>query len=578
MRVAVTGAGRPARAGRSSRRWTTRRSPGLAGPIAWTARDFDLDAPDGHRALVDRDRPEVDRPLRRLDRRRRLRPRPRAGAAAQRRRDRRPRRGLRRGGHRPDRGLDERGLRRPPDRRPRLRAGRRAEPDQPLRREQAGRRAAAAGRVRRARRRRQLAIARTAWLFGPGQARLPEKILAAAERGRGRRRAAPRRRRRVGLPDLHRRRRRRDRRAARRRARSAGIHHLVNGLLATRARLGARRRRRAPGSTSSSRTSRLRPGRAPSTPPRWGVLEPTPLPSGEPLRPWPRRDGRLRADAAARLAASRRGRPAAREPRSGAVDPRRRPLRRRRSASATSAARSASCGGASRQPSTRPRSVPARPTPRSCRPTCRPRPPACCAGCTTTAGSWITGSSLRAGRSWRSSMSGRSSTGGPGHRRDARAGADDWVVIPTGVAHGFLALEPLELLYLVTNEYDGSDELGFAWDDPAVGVPWPVSRGHLTAGRSSRDAIRRTRRWRSSSRRLAGDFDQPLSGVPGGSAIPEIPRPRLDGFGPVPPFGAGLDLTGRDIIPDPCRNPPEVPSGQAPAGPWGHASSGPCRH
>jgi dTDP-4-dehydrorhamnose 3,5-epimerase len=52
-------------------------------------------------------------------------------------------------------------------------------------------------------------------------------------------------------------------------------------------------------------------------------------------------------------------------------------------------------------------------------------------------------------------------------------GADDWVVIPTGVAHGFLALEPLELLYLVTNEYDGSDELGFAWDDPAVGVPWP---------------------------------------------------------------------------------------------------------
>jgi dTDP-4-dehydrorhamnose 3,5-epimerase len=52
--------------------------------------------------------------------------------------------------------------------------------------------------------------------------------------------------------------------------------------------------------------------------------------------------------------------------------------------------------------------------------------------------------------------------------------ADDWVVIPIGVAHGFLALEPLSLLYLVTNEYDGSDELGFAWDDPAVGVPWPL--------------------------------------------------------------------------------------------------------
>jgi dTDP-4-dehydrorhamnose 3,5-epimerase len=51
---------------------------------------------------------------------------------------------------------------------------------------------------------------------------------------------------------------------------------------------------------------------------------------------------------------------------------------------------------------------------------------------------------------------------------------NDWVVIPAGVAHGFLALEPTRLLYLVTNEYDGSDELGFAWNDPAVAVPWPV--------------------------------------------------------------------------------------------------------
>jgi dTDP-4-dehydrorhamnose 3,5-epimerase len=56
-------------------------------------------------------------------------------------------------------------------------------------------------------------------------------------------------------------------------------------------------------------------------------------------------------------------------------------------------------------------------------------------------------------------------------------GETETVTIPTGVAHGFLALEALELLYLVTNEYDGSDELGFAWDDPAVGVDWPTVRG-----------------------------------------------------------------------------------------------------
>ena len=51
---------------------------------------------------------------------------------------------------------------------------------------------------------------------------------------------------------------------------------------------------------------------------------------------------------------------------------------------------------------------------------------------------------------------------------------DDWLAIPIGVAHGFLALEPLTLLYLVSAEYDGSDELGFAWDDPTASVPWPT--------------------------------------------------------------------------------------------------------
>ncbi len=51
--------------------------------------------------------------------------------------------------------------------------------------------------------------------------------------------------------------------------------------------------------------------------------------------------------------------------------------------------------------------------------------------------------------------------------------ADDRIVIPTGVAHGFLARTELTLLYMVTAEYDGSDEHGFAWDDPTAAVPWP---------------------------------------------------------------------------------------------------------
>ena len=63
---------------------------------------------------------------------------------------------------------------------------------------------------------------------------------------------------------------------------------------------------------------------------------------------------------------------------------------------------------------------------------------------------------------------------GPAIVETRELAVDEWVVIPAGVAHGFLAVEPLELIYLVTNEFDGVDELGFAWDDPAVAVPWPA--------------------------------------------------------------------------------------------------------
>lgn len=46
------------------------------------------------------------------------------------------------------------------------------------------------------------------------------------------------------------------------------------------------------------------------------------------------------------------------------------------------------------------------------------------------------------------------------------------VFIPTGVAHGFLALTDATLTYLVDNYYDGADEFGVAWDDPDLNLPW----------------------------------------------------------------------------------------------------------
>lgn len=129
-----------------------------------------------------------------------------------------------------------------------------------------------------------LGIARTAWLFGPPGRDFPHKILDAAARALTE--AQPLR---VvgdewGTPTY----------AADvadaivellAEDALAGIHHLVNDGLASRAtwaedvleRLGVGARvDHVPGTTWA---------RA-SVPPRWGVLAPTPLPSGEPMRSW----------------------------------------------------------------------------------------------------------------------------------------------------------------------------------------------------------------------------------------------------------------------------------------------------
>ena len=47
--------------------------------------------------------------------------------------------------------------------------------------------------------------------------------------------------------------------------------------------------------------------------------------------------------------------------------------------------------------------------------------------------------------------------------------------IPPGVAHGFATVEGFTMLYLVDREYDGDDEFGFAWNDPDLGIRWPVA-------------------------------------------------------------------------------------------------------
>ncbi len=80
------------------------------------------------------------------------------------------------------------------------------------------------------------------------------------------------------------------------------------------------------------------------------------------------------------------------------------------------------------------------------------------------------------GRAWVALVDARPLLDGSGDRpivETRELAADATVTIPAGVAHGFLALEQLSLVYLVTAEYDGTDELGFAWDDPLAGIRWP---------------------------------------------------------------------------------------------------------
>jgi len=49
--------------------------------------------------------------------------------------------------------------------------------------------------------------------------------------------------------------------------------------------------------------------------------------------------------------------------------------------------------------------------------------------------------------------------------------------IPPGFAHGFQALEETLFLYLVTKEYAPQYERCIAWNDPELGIPWPVKEG-----------------------------------------------------------------------------------------------------
>ena len=55
--------------------------------------------------------------------------------------------------------------------------------------------------------------------------------------------------------------------------------------------------------------------------------------------------------------------------------------------------------------------------------------------------------------------------------------AETWnqILVPIGFAHGFMTLEPdTEVIYKVSGYYAPDHDKGLLWNDPALGIAWPI--------------------------------------------------------------------------------------------------------
>jgi dTDP-4-dehydrorhamnose 3,5-epimerase len=61
------------------------------------------------------------------------------------------------------------------------------------------------------------------------------------------------------------------------------------------------------------------------------------------------------------------------------------------------------------------------------------------------------------------------------------------LLVPVGFAHGFVTLEPgTEVLYKVSAEYAPANDHGLAFDDPDLGIAWPLPAERLVLSEKDR--------------------------------------------------------------------------------------------
>ncbi len=63
------------------------------------------------------------------------------------------------------------------------------------------------------------------------------------------------------------------------------------------------------------------------------------------------------------------------------------------------------------------------------------------------------------------------------------------ILVPKGFAHGFVTLEPnTEFLYKVTNYYSKECDRSIRFDDPQIGIDWPIDPSDVTLSDKDRTA------------------------------------------------------------------------------------------